>query len=332
MQFFYNADGTPLYFTYNGTEYFYVTNLQGDVMGIANGNGNVGYYEYDAWGKILSYSGIGSTDYSAITYNPLRYRGYIYDNETGFYYLQSRYYDPSIRRFINADGMMAGTGSLQGHNLFAYCFNNPVKLSDDSGNWPRWFPAAVVIVLDVVLATVIGSNLISKLNSKHNSAVDDDPATTTKNQIINDQNGATGNNFEYGMYSASWNACETIAVHNAKILKGMDSSLSETMKDFQSAGAMIEFGYFGSNPYAIGRVLKKEGIEYSRVGLNEMSQNGTYIISFWNEGAPWNGLHTVAVSYDGSNYTAYNLYGDGQQHLISLSDYQGRYICGYYIK
>ena len=135
MQFFYNAEGTPLYFTYNGTEYFYVTNLQGDVTGIANGNGIVGYYEYDAWGKILSYSGIGSTDYSAITYNPLRYRGYIYDTETGFYYLQSRYYDPAIRRFINADGYVSTGQGFIGYNMFAYCGNNPVMYKDEAGEF-----------------------------------------------------------------------------------------------------------------------------------------------------------------------------------------------------
>ena len=137
MCFYYNADGAPLYFTYNGTEYFYVTNLQGDVTGIANGSGIVGYYEYDAWGKILTYNGISSTDYSAITYNPLRYRGYIYDNETGFYYLQTRYYDPAIRRFINADDIdyLGASGTFLSYNLYAYCENNPVSLSDPNGHF-----------------------------------------------------------------------------------------------------------------------------------------------------------------------------------------------------
>ena len=70
--------------------------------------------------------------------NPFRYRGYYYDAETGFYYLQSRYYDPEVSRFINADVVM-NTGSLIGTNLFAYCFNNPANHMDDNGYWPKYY-------------------------------------------------------------------------------------------------------------------------------------------------------------------------------------------------
>ena len=91
-------------------KYFYITNLQGDVVGIANSNGIGGSYEYDAWGRIIAMDSASSIEYSALTYNPLRYRGYIYDNETGFYYLQTRYYDPEIGRFINADGDVSTGG------------------------------------------------------------------------------------------------------------------------------------------------------------------------------------------------------------------------------
>ena len=135
MRFYYDAEGTPFYFTYNGTGYYYVTNLQGDVVGIANSNGVVGYYEYDAWGRILTINSASSMEYSALTYNPLRYRGYIYDNETGFYYLQSRYYDPSIRRFINADSYASTGTGLLGYNMFAYCENNPIMGYDPSGTF-----------------------------------------------------------------------------------------------------------------------------------------------------------------------------------------------------
>ena len=100
MRFYYNAEGVPFCFDYNATKYFYITNLQGDVVGIANENGIVGYYEYDAWGRVLSINSASSNEYSALTYNPLRYRGYIYDTETGFYYLQSRYYDPNSNQSL----------------------------------------------------------------------------------------------------------------------------------------------------------------------------------------------------------------------------------------
>ena len=71
--------------------------------------------------------------------NPIRYRGYYYDTETGYYYLQSRYYDPETHRFLNADGELAGIGdSVQGYNLFSYCRNNPINMLDDDGHWPKW--------------------------------------------------------------------------------------------------------------------------------------------------------------------------------------------------
>ena len=74
---------------------------------------------------------------------PIRYRGYYYDTETGFYYVSSRYYDPEIGRFLNADSVLAGVGvSVQGYNLFAYCFNNSVNMSDGSGHWSQWIKEA----------------------------------------------------------------------------------------------------------------------------------------------------------------------------------------------
>ena len=90
--------GTPLGFVLNGTQYFYITNQMGDILAITDADGSiVGNYEYDAWGKVLT------VDTDIAKQNPIRYRGYYYDNETGYYYLQSRYYDSNICRFINAD-------------------------------------------------------------------------------------------------------------------------------------------------------------------------------------------------------------------------------------
>ena len=66
-------------------------------------------------------------------HNPLRYRGYVYDTETGLYYLQSRYYDPEMGRFINADGYASTGQGILGTNMFAYCGNNPVKNIDQLG-------------------------------------------------------------------------------------------------------------------------------------------------------------------------------------------------------
>lgn len=126
--FQYDTNGTPLGFVLNGTQYFYITNQMGDVLAITDTEGNiVGNYEYDAWGKVLT------ADTDIANQNPIRYRGYYYDNETVYYYLQSRYYDSNICRFINADIAEFSQKSKNvsvGDNLFAYCSNDAINNSD----------------------------------------------------------------------------------------------------------------------------------------------------------------------------------------------------------
>ena len=132
MHFTYGVNGQPISINYNGTEYYYITNAQGDVVGILNGSGvEVVSYVYDAWGNHISIS--GSMAGALGIYNPLRYRGYVYDQETGLYYLQSRYYNPTICRFINADAFTSTGQGIIGNNMFAYCGNNPVMYVDFSG-------------------------------------------------------------------------------------------------------------------------------------------------------------------------------------------------------
>ena len=137
LDFVYDESGKPFALKYstNGTSfqtYYYVLNLQGDVVKLIHyipgfEYESVATYEYDAWGNVSSSGRLAEI-------NPLRYRGYYYDNETGFYYLQSRYYDPVNRRFINADSLAStGQGSL-GTNMFAYCNNEPVQRFDPTGH------------------------------------------------------------------------------------------------------------------------------------------------------------------------------------------------------
>ena len=140
MDFLYDESGVPYSFVYGTLEdgayvtqqYYYLKNLQGDVTGIVNRNKELLVeYNYDAWGNILSITDTSGNDIGTI--NPIRYRSYYYDTDTGFYYLQSRYYDPAVRRFINADGYINANGDFLGFNMFAYCSNNPVMYVDDTG-------------------------------------------------------------------------------------------------------------------------------------------------------------------------------------------------------
>ena len=131
IDFVYDESNQPLAMKYNGKVYYYVLNAQGDVVRIVDGSRSVvASYTYDPWGKIISSSG------TLANVNPLRYRGYYYDSETGFYYLQSRYYDPEIGRFINADSY-ASTDmvGLLSTNMFSYCENNPVMRVDPTGKF-----------------------------------------------------------------------------------------------------------------------------------------------------------------------------------------------------
>ena len=130
----------------NGEEYFYIRNIQGDIIGLIDETGSeVVSYTYDTWGKVLSIT--GSLASTVGEKNPYLYRGYRYDSETGLYYLQSRYYNPEWGRFLNADNFGGDTGSLLSHNVFAYCMNNPVNLSDPSGHWIQ----VVIVGLYVVM-------------------------------------------------------------------------------------------------------------------------------------------------------------------------------------
>ena len=168
LVYLYDENGAPIglqyrnktYGTYTFDTYYFEKNLQGDIIAIYNAAGKkIGTYTYDAWGNFTFSTASDATTVKkriVRTYNPFRYRGYYYDMETGLYYLQSRYYDPAIGRFINADAEISDVnGELQGYNLFTYCFNNPVNLSDLSGEWPSWATKLVIGTVCAVAAVAI---------------------------------------------------------------------------------------------------------------------------------------------------------------------------------
>lgn len=112
--------------------YYYITNLQGDVMYLVDETSEtVAAYAYDPYGQITF------TEGDLATVNPLRYRGYYSDDETGFYYLQSRYYDPAVCRFISGDSYACTGQGFLGNNMFSYCNNTPVSTLDSEGNRPN---------------------------------------------------------------------------------------------------------------------------------------------------------------------------------------------------
>ena len=180
---------------YNGTKYSFNKNLQGDVIEIIDLDGNtVAKYRYDAWGKVVAVLNASDSrilDSNHIgNINPIRYRGYYYDIETGFYLTGTRYYDPVVGRFINADGYVSTGQGLAGNNMFSYCGNNPVMRADPSG---QFFISAIFAVAVVVATAVTLSGCSSNKTTNNNT-----PRTDIAKAP--DLNRSTASQYNYNCY------------------------------------------------------------------------------------------------------------------------------------
>ena len=128
-------------------------------------NGNVVVkYKYDAWGNhaVLNPDGSENENSTFIgNVNPVRYRGYYYDTETGLYYLKSRYYDPETGRFITIDDVSyLAPETINGLNLYAYCGNNPVMRVDENGTaWWHWVLGSIAVI--ALGAVVVGAAILA---------------------------------------------------------------------------------------------------------------------------------------------------------------------------
>ncbi len=148
-------------------------------MAILNSSGtSVVTYTYDAWGRLLTTS--GSMASTLGVHNPLRYRGYVYDTESGLYYLQSRYYNPELGRFINADALASTGQGILGNNMFAYCNNNPIIAADPKGEWLNVVIGAGIgaiagligqVISDVVTSVVTQTPTISNWQTYAGAAI-----------------------------------------------------------------------------------------------------------------------------------------------------------------
>ena len=140
--YLYDAEGAPVGMMYRNSTYpsdtfdtfWFEKNLQGDIVAVYDEDGTkLISYTYDAWGNFATTYHNDCTASNHANLNPFRYRGYYYDTETGLYYLQSRYYNPKIGRFISADSYASTGQGILGNNMYAYCLNNPVRYSDPTG-------------------------------------------------------------------------------------------------------------------------------------------------------------------------------------------------------
>lgn len=132
LLFSYDEQSNVVAVDYNGTYYYYLRDGQGSVVKLIDGNGNtVVSYSYDPWG-VCTTSGSMAGTLGAL--NPFRYHGYVYDEETGWYYLLSRYYNPTVGRYLSADTLSSTGQGVLGYNMYAYCLNNPTTNYDPSGS------------------------------------------------------------------------------------------------------------------------------------------------------------------------------------------------------
>lgn len=137
--FHYDEANALVGFSVNGKDYFYDRDILGNINAVIDSAGTkLVSYSYGDFGEVTE--AVADSDEARLVakVNPFKFKGYFFDNETGFYYLKSRYYSPELGRFISADGEIGQVGDTMVMNLFAYCRNNPINLSDEGGNWPSW--------------------------------------------------------------------------------------------------------------------------------------------------------------------------------------------------
>ena len=220
VQFVYDAEGKPFLLRLNGkTDYFYLYNGLGDVVGLVDSSNQVVVrYQYNSWGKVTSTQ--DTSGVSLATLNPFRYRKYVYDPETGLYCLGSRYYDPEVGRFVNADDFETLTyqmDSVQGKNLYQYCFNNPINMQDEDGGWPKWVTevaigiGAIVIGAAAVAATAATGGIAATFVVAATAGVKTAAISGAIGAVVGASTSVVGNRISTG----SWKNSTQIALKGA---------------------------------------------------------------------------------------------------------------------
>lgn len=242
--YLYDASGL-IGLEYNGQKYYYIKNLQNDIIGILNSIGEqIVTYEYDSWGNVLSIKdGAGNliTDQSNIgVINPYRYRSYYYDNETGLYYLIFRYYNPEWSRFINADTIIGANKDLISFNLFAYASNNPISLTDASGHglWDKICKGAKKIKKKVENGVKAVKNTIQKGWEK---------AKETFNAVVD---------YVFGFsvtHSVDDREATIASIPGVSVTTGSDTSVSSPVVGRSDSAIHISSDGFGSEIEANGK-------------------------------------------------------------------------------
>ena len=317
-----NINGSPTAFKNNDIMYYYVKNLQGDIVKIVKQDGSVAAtYTYDAWGKLLSVkdgSNVNvpaSKPFHVANLNPYRYRGYIYDTETGLYYLQSRYYDPITGRFLNADDMqfLIKCDNVLAGNLFNYCANNAVNNADPKGEfWLTLAYKAVISFITVGLGISLIYTAISVVSSIYNFFYNQQ---FKFNDYIVGQGSGNAAKVRMGLFTGDFNGCAWIATFNAlKALGEKNINHTNIISYFELYGCVLQ-GLFGVLPDAVADYFRFLG--YCHVDeicfpgdLDSIIYKYRATILFY---AHSGGCHYIMVKYLCGLYYAYNVYNDSSE-------------------
>ncbi len=241
IYFHYDSAGELVGMNYAGNEYFYLKDIAGNIIGIVNSSGTVVVqYTYDVWGNLISIS--GSMANTLGISNPFRYCGYYYDNESGMYYLQSRYYNPEWGRFINADDpsiLLTGETGLFGNNLYSYCCNDSVNNIDFSGHVPR-----------------NNMNARQRYNANFN-IIGNNPRSFQN--FINGQGRYPYRNMPFGNYYTDYNGCGWIATYNALRYLCERPFLPNLIRSMEQSCTLLLNGLVGVPPWAVTSQLRLWG-------------------------------------------------------------------------
>ena len=301
LKFLYN-NGEAAGFSYNGADYYYGKDSFGVIRYLYNTSGEVvTTYTYDAWGTVLSVT--GTLAETVGTVNPVRYKSYYLDSETGWYYLQSRYYDPAVGRFLNADivELLGASGSVISYNLFVYCYNNPIILIDSNGEAAAAVLKTLLLVgVILTIAYKIAAAIIAKKNYKNNKRY-------TTRSLIHNQNDSSMKKLKYGTTTIYNAGCGVIAVHNALCLLNKNPDFASVIYDLDVSGYV--FGYLGASIFEMNRLLKKNKIatkmkffpkSVDSTIKNSKSKMAIIAYKFGNNG------HYICVRWKGNEFELYN--------------------------
>ena len=325
LTFLYDGD-TLVGFNYKaGTtnaDYYYGIDNFGNINYIYDANGNIVVtYRYDAWGNAISTT--GSLASTIGTINPYRYKSYYFDSEINMYYLQSRYYDASVQRFVSADDVayLGASGGIYSYNLYSYCENDSINNYDYRGTF-----------LFTLFRTVTSVKSIFNYFNNGNNDYECTGKLIMGQDLLPD--------VYYGLSKMSVVGCEIIATYNAMVLLGKKPSLRSIIYEFENNGSMFLYGTMGSFPSRINRYFDNHDITYIKyTSVDELKDSvkyfGIYVISFWTKTPLFSSIHTVAVYYTGYEFLVYNRYNNSTSVMsyksIESIFSDGRFIVAYKI-